>query len=105
MGAVDFDASSGDEIRRLYRLELSHLPLVRDAMHLGLRAEVYTQELAFVRTELDPGAACFDPDDLSRRERSDLLGATAGYTVVTGGGPGIMEAPNRGAQEERRENG
>lgn len=47
------------------------------------------------------GSARFDEDhryyQLARRVGQDL--ARAGYTVVTGGGPGIMEAANRGAKE------
>ncbi|MEM9382261.1 MAG: TIGR00730 family Rossman fold protein [Planctomycetota bacterium] len=47
------------------------------------------------------GSARFSEDhpyyDLARRMGRRL--AEAGYTVMTGGGPGIMEAANRGAQE------
>jgi uncharacterized protein (TIGR00730 family) len=47
------------------------------------------------------GSARFDENhryyELARELGRELAGA--GYTVVTGGGPGIMEAANRGAQE------
>lgn len=38
------------------------------------------------------------PDYELARRTAQLLG-TAGFTVITGGGPGIMEAANRGAQD------
>jgi len=47
------------------------------------------------------GSARFGEDDHHYKEARELakkLGA-AGYTIVTGGGPGIMEAGNRGAME------
>ncbi len=47
------------------------------------------------------GSARTAPDDpyyQAARELSGLL-AKAGYAVITGGGPGIMEAANRGARE------
>ena len=47
------------------------------------------------------GSARFDEDhryyELARKLGRELAGA--GYTVLTGGGPGIMAAANRGAQE------
>ena len=47
------------------------------------------------------GSARFDENhryyELARQLGRELAGA--GYTVLTGGGPGIMEAANRGAQE------
>ena len=47
------------------------------------------------------GSARFDEShpyyDLSRRMGAEL--ANAGFTVMTGGGPGVMEAANRGARE------
>ncbi len=47
------------------------------------------------------GSARFDENDHHYKEARELaqkLGK-AGYTIVTGGGPGIMEAGNRGAME------
>lgn len=47
------------------------------------------------------GSARFEEDDHHYKEARELaqkLGK-AGYTIVTGGGPGIMEAGNRGAME------
>jgi hypothetical protein len=46
------------------------------------------------------GSARTSPDDLMYRkcvETTKLLGE-AGYAIITGGGPGIMEAANRGAR-------
>lgn len=39
-----------------------------------------------------------DPDYQAAQETASLL-ANAGYSIITGGGPGIMEAANRGAFE------
>jgi len=39
-----------------------------------------------------------DPIYASARETARLLGE-AGFTIITGGGPGVMEAANRGAQD------
>src|SRR5919205_3548040 len=47
------------------------------------------------------GSARVGPDDpmyQAARETARLM-AEAGYAVITGGGPGIMEAANRGARE------
>ena len=46
------------------------------------------------------GSARFDPDHRSYKlaEQVGERIARAGYTVITGGGPGIMEAANRGAR-------
>lgn len=47
------------------------------------------------------GSARTKPDDpyYKAAEKTGRLLAKAGYAVITGGGPGIMEAANRGAQD------
>jgi uncharacterized protein (TIGR00730 family) len=51
------------------------------------------------------GSTQFPEDDHHYKEARRLAGMLArdGFTVVTGGGPGIMEAANRGALENRGE--
>jgi uncharacterized protein (TIGR00730 family) len=48
------------------------------------------------------GSTSFDQENKYYKEARELgkLLAKGGYTVITGGGPGIMEAANRGAFEE-----
>ena len=47
------------------------------------------------------GSARTAPDDpaYAAAQRTAMLLARAGFSIVTGGGPGIMEAANRGARE------
>lgn len=49
------------------------------------------------------GSTSFDQENQYYKEARKLgnLLAKGGYTVITGGGPGIMEAANRGAFEEK----
>jgi uncharacterized protein (TIGR00730 family) len=56
--------------------------------------------------EIDPAVSIFGsarcaPDDPLYRKTEELarLLAMAGYTVITGGGPGLMEAGNKGAKQ------
>jgi uncharacterized protein (TIGR00730 family) len=69
---------------------------VRDELRMGFEA----------LRDLGPAVSIFgsartppaDPDYTLARETARMLGA-AGYAAITGGGPGIMEAANRGARE------
>jgi uncharacterized protein (TIGR00730 family) len=77
-----------EEIRRLCRIFLEFLRGFRKLHFLGPSVTVF-------------GSARFTDGhpwyELARRMGGRL--AEAGFTVLTGGGPGIMEAANRGARE------
>ncbi|CAN5847936.1 TIGR00730 family Rossman fold protein [soil metagenome] len=47
------------------------------------------------------GSARFKEDDVTYQQTRELSGEIAklGFTIMTGGGPGVMEAANRGARE------
>ena len=47
------------------------------------------------------GSARFKEDDVTYKQTQELAGEIArlGFTIMTGGGPGVMEAANRGAKE------
>jgi uncharacterized protein (TIGR00730 family) len=82
VASVDSDAARIERIRR--ELEIG-FDALRD---LGRAVSIFGS----ARTPAG------DPDYELARETARLLGA-AGYGVITGGGPGIMEAANRGARE------
>ena len=46
----------------------------------------------FGSARVKPGSACFELSENVARRLSD-----AGFSVISGGGPGVMEATNRGA--------
>lgn len=60
-----------------------------------LLADVRDGITVFGSARTGPGS----PEYEAARELSRRLAAEAGATVITGGGPGVMEAANRGAQE------
>ena len=74
--------------------------------HVRLIAQEFRDGFAAVERIGGPGVTVFgsarigedDPVYAQARELGRLL-ADAGFAVVTGGGPGVMEAANRGAQE------
>ncbi|MFL5780844.1 MAG: TIGR00730 family Rossman fold protein [Thermoleophilaceae bacterium] len=84
-------------------------PLVASLDSDAARIERVAEELAAGFTtlgNLGPAVSVFGsartppdhPDYELARRTAELLGR-AGYAVITGGGPGIMEAANRGARE------
>ena len=78
----------GKDAWRIFRIMGEFVEGFEDLSHIGPAVSVF-------------GSARISPDDpMYRRcvETSRLLGE-AGYAIITGGGPGIMEAANRGAHE------
>jgi uncharacterized protein (TIGR00730 family) len=78
----------GSELARIWRIALELVRGFRALHFIGPCVTVF-------------GSARFEPDDRYyelARETGERL-ARAGFAVMTGGGPGVMEAANRGAQE------
>jgi hypothetical protein len=76
------------ELGRLFRIFFEFLRGFRALHFLGPCVTVF-------------GSARSQPDDpaYARARRLGSMLARAGFTVMTGGGPGIMEAANRGAKD------
>ena len=89
------------EDRRILEHERGNLPA-----HIDLIAQEFRKGFEAVDRIKRPAVTVFgsarigpaDPDYESARECGRRL-AEAGFAVVTGGGPGVMEAANRGAKE------
>ena len=74
--------------------------------HVRLIAEEFRQGFALVERIDRPGVTVFGSARIGEEHAAYVtarevgrLFARAGFAVVTGGGPGVMEAANRGAQE------
>ncbi len=57
--------------------------------------KVYPAVTIFGSTRVRPGDPCYEKAEAIAREL-----VRAGFSVITGGGPGVMEAANKGAAEE-----
>ena len=82
------DALSADEAWRVFRIMAEFVEGVEELSHIGPAVSIF-------------GSARDVPGDVyyeKAREVARLIG-TQGFAVITGGGPGIMEAANRGAGE------
>ncbi|HOO89328.1 MAG TPA: TIGR00730 family Rossman fold protein [Syntrophales bacterium] len=82
------DALSVDESWRVFRIMAEFVDAIEELSNLGHAVSIF-------------GSARVDPEDkyyAKAREVAHLLGIE-GFNVITGGGPGIMEAANRGASE------
>ncbi len=78
------------------RTEEERLERIRDELAMGVDA---LDDLACAVSIFGSARTAVDhPDYTLARETARRLGQ-AGFAVITGGGPGIMEAANRGAQE------
>jgi uncharacterized protein (TIGR00730 family) len=69
---------------------------IQDEVEMGFRALAHVGAAAsfFGSARTPPN----DPEYAQARETARLVGA-AGLAIITGGGPGVMEAANRGARE------
>ncbi len=71
-----------------FRVQFSFIKAFRKMHFIGLCVTVF-------------GSARFEPDTIYYQQAEKVGAALAnlGFTVMTGGGPGIMEAANKGAYE------
>lgn len=82
------DALSVDESWRVFRIMAEFVDAIEELSKIGHAVSI------FGSARETPG----DPYYEKAREVARLLGEK-GFSVITGGGPGIMEAANRGATE------
>ena len=82
------DALSVDESWRVFRIMAEFVDAIEELSRIGHAVSI------FGSARDAPG----DPYYEKAREVGNLLGRE-GFAVITGGGPGIMEAANRGAAE------
>jgi uncharacterized protein (TIGR00730 family) len=82
------DALSIDESWRIFRIMAEFVEAVEELSRIGHAVSVF-------------GSARVTPDDEYYKKTVELarLLAEEGFGVITGGGPGIMEAANKGASE------
>ncbi|HEX8190130.1 MAG TPA: hypothetical protein VF586_17365, partial [Pyrinomonadaceae bacterium] len=83
--------------------EFTHTDTWRVFRIMGEFVEGFDELATVTRGVAIFGSARTPPDNpyyLAAQETAGLL-ARGGYTVITGGGPGIMEAANRGAFEAK----
>ena len=82
------DALSIDESWRIFRIMAEFVEAVEELSRIGHAVSIF-------------GSARVTPDDECYEKTVDLarLLAKEGFGVITGGGPGIMEAANKGASE------
>ncbi len=71
-----------------------HFQDIMNELHVATHVTLPPSVVIFGSARIKPG----NPDYQAAQETARLL-AAHGYGVITGGGPGIMEAANRGAQE------
>ncbi len=82
------DALSVDESWRIFRIMAEFVDAIEELSKIGHAVSI------FGSARDEPGGIYYE----KAREVASLLGK-AGFGVITGGGPGIMEAANRGAAE------
>lgn len=82
------DALSVDESWRVFRIMAEFVDAIEELSRIGHAVSI------FGSAREDPGGIYYE----KAREVARLLGEE-GFAVITGGGPGIMEAANRGASE------
>jgi hypothetical protein len=79
------------------KIEETKLKMIQDEFHSGIDAvKKFNPSVTFYgSTQIEENAPCYKKiQNLTYRISKEL-----GYTILTGGGPGIMEAANRGAHE------
>ena len=86
--AKDFYDFTDQESWRVFRIMAEFVEGFEELAQIGKAVSIFGS----ARTPAD------DPDYKKARETSRLL-AEAGYAIITGAGPGIMEAANRGAKD------
>jgi uncharacterized protein (TIGR00730 family) len=82
------DALSIEESWRMFRIMAEFVEAIEELSQLGFAVSIF-------------GSARVTPQDEYYKKTVDLARRLAekGFAVITGGGPGIMEAANRGAAE------